>query len=161
MRRRTSVTWMILGLAGLALAGCGGGTGPARPAGPGHTVLDVARENGLNDFVAAVDSAGLTATLSGPGPYTVFAPTDRAFGWRRFGDAEATRKLVSYHVVPGTFTTDFLSGADVNYTTLNGKPLTVDGTGAGLRVDGASVVTADLVADNGVVHIINQVLTPK
>lgn len=161
MRRRTSLTCMILGIAGLALAGCGGGQPAARSAGPGHTVLDVARENGLNDFLAAVDAAGLTATLSGPGPYTIFAPTDRAFGWRRFGDAEATKKLVSYHVVPGTFTTDFLGGADVNYTTLTGKPLTVDGTEAGLRVDGASVITADLVADNGVVHVINQVLTPK
>lgn len=160
MRRR--ITQGLLGLAALALAGCGGGGGghPAAPVGSGDSVLDVARANGLDRFVAAVDAAGLTATLSGPGPYTVFAPSDRAFGSRRFGDAEAAKQLVAYHVVPGTFTSDFLDGSSLNYTTLAGKSLSVDGTGSGLKVNGVAVVTADLVADNGVVHVISQVLTP-
>ena len=139
--------------AALVLAGCGGGGGAPNGA-TGPTVLSVARANGLNAFVAAVDTAGMTETLSGPGPYTVFAPTDRAFAGHRPQTETEARALVSDLVVPGTFTTDFLGGVDVNYTTLANRPVTVDGTG-GLRFGGIPVTRADLVADNGVVHVID------
>ena len=121
----------------------------------------MARANGATGFVRAVEAAGLTETLSGPGPFTIFAPADRAIGGRpRFQSREQAQALIAYHVVPGTFTTDFLAGVDVNYTTLTGRGLNVDGVD-GLRVNGVSVIRADLDAENGVVHIIGGVLTPK
>ena len=75
MRARTGFAPLLL--AALLLGGCGGG-GEAPSGGSGPDVLAVSRANGLDAFVAAVDTAGMTETLSGPGPYTVFAPTDRA-----------------------------------------------------------------------------------
>ena len=72
----------------------------------------------------------------------------------------ALRQVMAYHVVPGMFTSDFLTGVDVNYTTLKGTSLNVDGTD-GLRVDDATIVTPDLGASNGVVNIIDRVLTPR
>lgn len=161
MRRRATLTLLAL-TATLALSACGGGEPPAPTAGQsGQGVLAVARSAGLTDFLRAVETANLTETLSGPGPFTLFVPTNRAFsaaGQPR--DAEQAAVLVASHVVPGTFTTDFLAGMDANYTTLTGKSVAIDGTN-GLIVGGATVITADLVADNGVVHIIDRVLTPK
>jgi uncharacterized surface protein with fasciclin (FAS1) repeats len=158
MHRRHSLRLLVLGGAGLLAACSGGGT---RVAAGGDTVLEVARSHRLNRFLQTVGKAGLTETLSGPGPFTVFAPTDRAFAAARLpGDPDALRAVIAYHVVPGTFTSDFLGGVDVNYTTLNGTSLNVDGT-AGLQVNGANVVTADLVAGNGVVHVIDRVLAPR
>lgn len=165
MRRRHFLRLVTLGSVTALVNGCGrggatGGVGSGG-AGPGSSVLSVARANGAGDFLRAVEAAGLTETLSGPGPFTVFAPSDRGFGGRsRFGDAEQARALVAYHVVPGTFTSDFLAGVDVNYTTLTGASLNVNGMD-GLRVNGATVTRADLAASNGVVHIIDQVLAPK
>lgn len=160
MNRRTALTLIA---AGGTLAACGQpvGTGGAGPAGPG--VLGVAGANGLDRFVRAANVAGLTDALSGPGPFTLFAPTDRAFAASDAGrlDAEALRRLVAYHVVPGQLPADFLEGVDVNHTTLLGSSLNVDGTGAALRVNGAAVVRADLFASNGVVFAIDRVLTPR
>ncbi|MBA3323900.1 MAG: fasciclin domain-containing protein [Rhodobacteraceae bacterium] len=160
MNRRTALTLLA---AGAALAGCGQGGGPqsAGPRGPG--VLGVAGANGLGRFVRAADSAGLTEVLAASGPFTLFAPTDRAFAASAAGrlDGEALQRLIAYHVVPGQLTSDFLEGMDVNHTTLLGSSLNVDGTGTGLRVNGAAVVRADLLASNGVVFAIDRVLTPR
>ena len=153
MHRRAFVTLA----AALALAACAGdGTGG------GDTVLDVARANGLTAFLGAVRSAGLADTLAGDGPYTVFAPSNRALAAAGLpGDPEALRRFLAYHVVPGSFTTDFLGGVDVNYTTAAGSSLNVDGTGGALRVDRATVISPDLIAGNGVVHVIDRVLDPR
>ncbi len=114
-------------------------------------------------LVAAVKAAGLVDTLQGPGPFTVFAPTDRAFAASNAGslDREALQRLVAYHVVPGQLTEDFLEGMDVNHATLLGSSLNVDGSGGELRVNGAGVVRANLAASNGVVYAIDRVLTPR
>lgn len=143
---------------GLAACGGSGGTVPGTSDG---TVLSVARDNGLNRFLRAIDAAGLTDTLAGGGPYTVFAPTDRAFAAADLPrDTGALRDVMAFHIVPGMFTSDFLTGVDVNYTTLKGTSVNVDGT-SGLRVGDATVVTPDLGASNGVVNIIDRVLTPR
>ena len=156
----------VIGLlaAGLALAACGGqGAAPRGAGGGGPDVLAVARSNGLDRFVRAVDSAGMTEALSGPGPFTAFAPTDRAIAASSLGrlDGEDLQRALAYHVVPGLLSADFLEGVDVNHTTLLGSSLNTDGTGAALRVNGAGVVRADLPASNGVVYAIDRVLTPR
>jgi uncharacterized surface protein with fasciclin (FAS1) repeats len=157
--RRTGLGLLILGGAAGCLAGCGGATATGgREAG---TLLGVLRANGLTRFLRAIEQAGLAETLAGGGPYTVFAPTNRAVAAAALPeDTEALRRIVAFHIVPGMFTTDFLAGVDVNYTTLEGSSLNIDGT-AGLTVGGASILTPDLGADNGVVNIIDRVLVPR
>jgi uncharacterized surface protein with fasciclin (FAS1) repeats len=142
------------------LAGCGGG-GARGPAGP--DLIGTARANNLDRLVRAIGSADLTDTLSGSGPYTIFAPTDRAFAASNAGrlDGDGLRRLLAYHVVQGQLTSAFLEGMDVNHTTLLGSSLNVDGTGDGLRVNDARVLRADIAASNGVIHIIDRVLTPR
>lgn len=161
--RRASLRLLLLGGAAAALPACGGGTATSGGTGgqSGGTVLGVLRSNGLTRFLRAIDKAGLTETLAGEGPYTVFAPTNAAMNAAALPeDTERLREIVAYHIVPGVFTTDFLAGVDVNYTTLQGASINVDGT-AGLRANGASIVTPDLGADNGVVNIIDRVLIPR
>lgn len=159
MHRRQILKLALAGGAGLTLEACAAGGGAGGGAASG-TVVDVARSRHLGRFLAALDAAGLTAYLEGPGPFTVFAPSDRAFAAARLPrDPEALGAILRYHIVPGTFTTEFLDLADMNYTTAGGASLNVDGT-EGLTVDGARVTTADLAATNGVVHIIDRVLTP-
>ncbi len=154
-----------LGLAALGLSGCSGGAGGARVSDgprPRSTVLDVVRGEGLSRFLRAAETAELTETLAGSGPFTLFAPTDRAFAASETArlDAAGMRRLVAYHVVPGQLTADFLEGMDMNHATLLGSSLNVDGTGP-LRVNGASVVRSNLMASNGVVFVIDRVLSPR
>lgn len=155
---RRTLLLLLAGAAALPACTPASGTGGAVS---GSTVLSVARSNRLGRFLRAVDATGLDATLSSAGPYTVFAPSDRAFAAARLPrDPDQLRAIIAYHVVPGTFTSTFLGIGDVNYTTLQGSSLNVDGRGA-LRVNGAAVTRADLEASNGVVHIIDRVLTPR
>jgi uncharacterized surface protein with fasciclin (FAS1) repeats len=159
--RRASLRLILLGASVAVLGGCSGGGGGGGGQSSG-TVLDVLRANRLGRFRRAIDAAGLTETLAGDGPYTLFAPTDRAFAAANLPqDTETLRAVVSYHIVPGMFTSDFLAGVDVNYTTLAGTSLNVDGTGGTLRVNGAAILTPDLGASNGVVNIIDRVLEPR
>jgi uncharacterized surface protein with fasciclin (FAS1) repeats len=159
MQRRDFVQLVLLAAGAPALAACGGGTtGGAAPEG---SVLGVARSNGLTRFAGAAEDAGLGEVLAGPGPYTVFAPSNRAFAAASLPRDKALERLLAYHVVPGEFTADFLTGVDVNYTTAAGSSLNVDGTGDTLRVNGARVISPDLAAGNGVVHVIDRVLDPR
>lgn len=167
MNRRTLLSIALFGGAGM-LAGCGGTASPT--ASDRNGVLAVARSNGTATFLRAVEAAGLTDQLSGTGPYTLFAPTDAAFRALPPGRLNALlapsgredlRAVVGYHVVPGMVTSSFMDGMDVNHLTAAGGALNIDGTGGGIRVDGAGVVRRDLEADNGVVHVIDRVLTPS
>lgn len=119
-------------------------------------------------LVAAVKAAGLVETLQGPGPFTVFAPTDEAFAKLPAGTVETLLepgnkdKLVSiltYHVVAGK-----VLAADVvkltEAPTVNGQKIAIDTTN-GVKVNGANVVTTDIVCDNGVIHVIDAVILPK
>jgi len=117
-------------------------------------------------LVAAVTAAGLGGTLSGPGPFTVFAPSDAAFAKLPAGTVEALlgdlpklTAILTYHVVPGK-----LLAADVAKSkalkTVQGQSLAVSVNG-GVKVDEAHVVQADIVTDNGVIHVIDSVVLPK
>lgn len=116
-------------------------------------------------LVAAVQAAGLEDTLAGPGPLTVFAPTDEAFAKLPegtveglLGDKEQLTKILTYHVVAGKVT-----AADVqslsSATTVEGSDLSID-TSDGVRVNDARVIQADVEADNGVIHVIDTILLP-
>jgi uncharacterized surface protein with fasciclin (FAS1) repeats len=116
-------------------------------------------------LAAALTAAGLIDTLKGPGPFTVFAPTDEAFAKIPKADLDALLKdkakltaVLTYHVVAGK-----VMAADVKpgkVKTVQGTELTVS-TGGGVMVDNAKVVKTDIVADNGVIHVIDSVIIPK
>jgi uncharacterized surface protein with fasciclin (FAS1) repeats len=131
------------------------------------TIVDVATANGnFKTLVAAVKAAGLAETLSGKGPFTVFAPTDAAFAKLPPGTVDALLKdvpklqsILTYHVVPAAvMAKDVKSGA---VKTVNGKSLTVVANASGVTVDGAKVTATDVAASNGVIHVIDTVVLPK
>lgn len=131
------------------------------------TIVDVAVAAGsFNTLVAAVQAAGLAETLSGPGPFTVLAPTDDAFAALPEGlvdclllpeNTETLTTILTYHVIDGTVMSTDLVDGDV--PTLQGENVTVDLTD-GVMFNEASVVTADVAASNGVIHAIDGVLLP-
>lgn len=130
-------------------------------------IVDVAA--GAGDFdtlIAAVQAAGLEDTLRGDGPFTVFAPTDAAFAALPEGtldallaDPEALTAILTYHVVPGAVTSGDLSDG-MEAETVNGQSVTI-GVGDTVTVDDATVVTADIEASNGVIHVIDAVILPQ
>lgn len=116
----------------------------------------------------ALTAAGLVETLSGPGPFTVFAPTDAAFAKLPPGTVENLLKpenkaqltsILTFHVVPGLAPSSAIAGKTGQVDTVNGAKLNVDGTN-GVRVGDATVVQADVAASNGVIHVIDTVLIP-
>jgi len=143
--------------------------GPVRADAPG-TIVDVAVGAGqFTTLVAAVKAAGLADTLSGKGPFTVFAPTDAAFAKLPAGTVESLLKpenkkklqaILLYHVVKGDVKSgDLKDGESVK--TVEGQPLTIGIAGGIVNVNGATVVKADIPASNGVIHVIDTVLIPK
>lgn len=151
--------------AGPALAQ-GQGTAPAADR-ASNTIVDVAVKAGtFKTLVAAVQAAGLVETLSGTGPFTVFAPTDEAFAKLPAGTVEAllkdTQKLtaiLTYHVVSGEVTSDKVVSLK-SATTVNGKALAITAYGGKVMVGNAQVVQTDIKASNGVIHVIDTVLLP-
>jgi uncharacterized surface protein with fasciclin (FAS1) repeats len=130
-------------------------------------IVDTAIAAGsFETLVAAVQAAGLVEVLKGEGPFTVFAPTDEAFAKlpegtieKLLADKEALTKILTYHVVPGK-----VMAADVvkldSATTVQGQTVSFD-TASGVKVNGASVITADVEASNGVIHVIDTVIIPE
>ncbi|MFO1120765.1 MAG: fasciclin domain-containing protein [Hyphomicrobiales bacterium] len=119
-------------------------------------------------LVAAVQAAGLVDTLKGPGPFTVFAPTDEAFAKLPAGTVEGLLKpenkdklvaILTYHVVPGKVMAADVAGKETMAKSVQGGEIKVNGTN-GVMVDNAKVVKADIVADNGVIHVIDAVIMP-
>lgn len=141
----------------------------AAPAPAGGTILVTAGKAGnLSTLAAAVDAAGLTDTLNGAGPFTVFAPTDDAFKALPAGVLDALLKpenkdvlasILKYHVVSGAVASSAVTTGDV--TSVEGSALALVADAGKVTVNGANVVTPDVAASNGVVHIIDQVLVPK
>jgi uncharacterized surface protein with fasciclin (FAS1) repeats len=133
-------------------------------------IVDIAIAAGnFKTLVAAVQAAGLVETLKGAGPFTVFAPTDEAFAKLPAGTVEDLLKpenkakliaILTYHVVPGKVMAADVAGKKTMAKSVQGSEITVDGT-RGVMVDTASVVTADIAADNGVIHVIDAVIIPK
>jgi uncharacterized surface protein with fasciclin (FAS1) repeats len=129
-------------------------------------IVDTAVAAGdFKTLAVALEKAGLIDTLKGKGPFTVFAPTDAAFAKVPKADLDALladkQKLaavLTYHVVPGTVMAKDVKAGKVK--SVQGSDLTLS-TSGGVKVDGANVVKADIVADNGVIHVIDSVVLPK
>lgn len=164
MQRRRLITLAGFGLVGLGLTACGGGGGDGPEASGASACSPSPAAHGAGRFARAFAGTELAETLAGPGPFTLFAPTDRAFaaaGANRLSGEDLVTFL-AYHVVPGELTADYMEGFDLNHTTLSGRPLNVDGRSGLIRVGGVATVTRpDLPAANGVVHVIDQALTPR
>ena len=130
-------------------------------------LLETARQAGsFQTLVAAVEQAGLAPALSGTDQLTVFAPTDAAFAALPapvadavLGDDKLLTAVLTYHVVAGRLESGAVAGR-TSLTTLNGQELAVTASGGGVQVDGVPVVQADIRASNGVIHVIEDVLTP-
>jgi uncharacterized surface protein with fasciclin (FAS1) repeats len=129
-------------------------------------IVDTAVKAGnFKTLVAAVQAAGLVDTLKGPGPFTVFAPTDEAFAKipkttldGLLADKAALTKVLTYHVVPGKVMAKDVKAGKVK--TVQGQELTVS-TNMGVMVDQSKVIATDVTASNGVIHAIDTVLMPK
>jgi uncharacterized surface protein with fasciclin (FAS1) repeats len=135
-------------------------------------VLAVAEAEGdLGTFLAALDAAGIMEDFHGEGPFTMFVPTDEAFAAYleqndmsqedAFAGAEMLQSILGYHVVTMTEDSEMVMGMDgQTFTTLNGAPLEVSVDGDTVMVGEATILRYDIVASNGVVHVIDTVLTP-
>src|SRR6056297_1330551 len=137
--------------------------------GDAKDIVDIAAGNDdFSTLVAAVKAADLVDTLKGDGPFTVFAPTNAAFAALPEGTVESLLKpenkdqltaILTYHVVPGKVMSSDLSDG-MMATTVQGGDLTVD-LSDGVMINGANVVTADIEASNGVIHVIDAVILPE
>lgn len=135
-------------------------------------IVDTAVSAGqFNTLVAAVEAAGLVETLKGPGPFTVFAPTDEAFAKLPAGTVETLLKpenkdqlvaILTYHVVPGKVMSGDIGQQQIKAQTVNGTELDVVRVNDVVVVDdGSQVVAADIETSNGVIHVIDTVMLPN
>ena len=156
----TKFTWILSPLAAaLVLGGCA--TTPAP-----KTIADTAASNPqLTTLNELINDAGLADTLRGPGPYTVFAPTDDAFKAVPAATLEALAKdkdrlktMLSYHVVPGALTSTDVKNGPIK--TVQGGNVTLYKSGTFLTVEEAVVTTPDVRATNGVIQVVDKVLLP-
>jgi uncharacterized surface protein with fasciclin (FAS1) repeats len=158
---------LAIGTTVLAMVVAGSNTTAAEA--PTKDIVDTAVAAGsFTTLAKALEAAGLLETLKGPGPFTVFAPTDEAFAKLPAGTLETLLKpenrakltrILTYHVVPGR-----VMAADVvklhSATAVSGDTITIATHGGGVTVDNAHVVKTDIVATNGVIHVIDAVILP-
>lgn len=156
-------------LAVVAVAAMGLVVGSTAARSTEQNIVDTAISAGqFNTLVTALKAAGLVDTLKGPGPFTVFAPTDAAFAKLPAGTVEKLLKpenkaqltaILTYHVVPGT-----VMAADVvklkEAKTVNGKMIAVKVNGSAVMINDAKVSATDIAATNGVIHVIDSVILP-
>ena len=153
----------------LALAASTALAGPALAAGHGMNIVETAAaDERFSTLVAAVEAAGLVETLSGEGPFTVFAPINDAFAALPEGTVETLlmeenidqlTSILTYHVVPGAVMSGDLSDG-MMATTVEGSDITIS-IGEGVMVDDANVIIADIETSNGVIHVIDSVIMPS
>jgi uncharacterized surface protein with fasciclin (FAS1) repeats len=133
-----------------------------------NIVDTVATQGTLTTFSKALAAAGLTGILAGPGPFTVFAPTDAAFeklpkgqldNWLKPENKDQLISVLKYHVSPGRATGQDV-GALSETKTVNGQSAQIKRSGDGIMIDEATITTRDLASSNGVIHVIDQVLAP-
>jgi uncharacterized surface protein with fasciclin (FAS1) repeats len=132
-------------------------------------VVDTAIAAGqFETLAAALEAAGLVATLKGTGPFTVFAPTDEAFAKLPAGTVENLLKpenkqkltaILTYHVVAGKVMAADVAGLD-EAKSVNGKMIDIEVEGSTVKVNAAAVTAADIAASNGVIHVIDEVIMP-
>lgn len=155
-----------------AFAGDYSGTPASVTAAPApKDIVDTAVAAGsFNTLAAALTEAGLIQTLKGPGPFTVFAPTDAAFAKIPKADLDALLKdkkklaaVLTYHVVPGrVMAADVVKMKDgTKVKTVEGREFILGLKGGKVMVDGANVTQTDIVTSNGVIHVIDSVIMPK
>ena len=140
------------------------------PLAEAKNILETANDAGtFTLLLAAIKTAGLTETLSGPGPLTLFAPTDDAFsklpketleGLLKPENRERLKAILTYHLVVGKVTSREIRGKRLEAATAQGGSLLIDAT-KGVMVDNAKVLKADVIADNGFIHVIDTVVMPK
>ena len=133
-------------------------------------IVDTAVKAGqFNTLAAALKAAGLIDTLKGKGPFTVFAPTDAAFAKLPAGTVDNLLKpenkaklvqILTYHVVPGKIMSASLAGKKTDAKTVEGRNISIDATMGSVKVNSATVLSADVAADNGVIHVIDTVVIP-
>jgi uncharacterized surface protein with fasciclin (FAS1) repeats len=130
-------------------------------------IIDTAMGNAdLSTLVTAIKAAGLVETLTGAGPFTVFAPNNAAFAKLDpetlkglLADKDKLSAILTYHVVAGKVMSADVAKLTVA-TTVNGKTIAIDTT-SGVKINTAKVLTADIGCENGVVHVIDTVLMPE
>lgn len=135
-----------------------------------NDIVDTAISAGnFQTLAAALQAAGLVDTLKGEGPFTVFAPTDEAFSKLPEGTVESLLQpenldqltaILTYHVVPGAVMAEQIVGL-TEATTVNGQTVTIQVEGSSVMLDNAKVVATDIMASNGVIHVIDSVILPK
>ena len=153
----------------LALVAASGPAAATAPV-PQKDIVDTAVAAGsFKTLAAALQAAGLVETLKGPGPFTVFAPTDAAFAKLPAGTVESLLKpenkakltaILMYHVVPGRVLAAQVGGM-TSAPTANGQTLAISSENGIVTVDGARVTKADILCSNGVIHVIDTVLLPN
>ena len=162
MKRRGFFALAGAGALALSLSAC-------MPTSSEPDIVDIAAGNpDFSTLVAAVKAADLVDTLKSDGPFTVFTPTNAAFAALPPGTVETLLKpenkdqlvnVLTYHVVPGKVTSDQLAGKRLSVATVQGQSVHVDGRD-GVKVNNANVVSADIMARNGVIHVIDKVILP-
>jgi uncharacterized surface protein with fasciclin (FAS1) repeats len=142
---------------------------PQKPESQKDIVSTAVAAGSFKTLAAALQAAGLVDILKGPGPFTVFAPTDAAFAKLPAGTVETLLKpenkgrltaILTYHVVSGRVLASQVAGMS-SATTVNGKSLAIRSEGGTVTVGGAEVVGADILCSNGVIHVIDTVLLPN
>jgi uncharacterized surface protein with fasciclin (FAS1) repeats len=132
-------------------------------------IVETAVAGNFNTLVAAVKAAGLVDTLKGPGPFTVFAPTDEAFAKLPPGTLESLLKpenkaklqsILTYHVVAGRVMAQDVMKLD-SAKTVEGQSIVIRRINGGVMVDNAHVIETDIPASNGVIHVIDAVILPR
>jgi uncharacterized surface protein with fasciclin (FAS1) repeats len=164
-----SAAFVLLFATSVQAGSCSSTKATASGCGTAKDIVDIAAGAGqFNTLVAAVKAAGLVDALKGDGPFTVFAPTDEAFGRLPKGTLESLLKpenrgtlqaILTYHVVPGRVTAAQVVKL-TSAATLNGQRIDIAAGKKGVIVDNAKVVTTDILATNGVIHVIDNVILP-
>lgn len=139
----------------------------ARKSTTDKNIVELASESGMfTRLISALEAAHLVDTLKSAGPFTVFAPSDEAFAGlpqealaEILKDTEKLASILTFHVVPGRFTSDMLTGVD-SLKTVQGTPLKIDTT-LGVKAGSAHVIKADIAVSNGVIHVVDSVLMPE
>jgi uncharacterized surface protein with fasciclin (FAS1) repeats len=163
--RKLAGVLLLFALCGVSFAGAAQTTTGATST---QNIVEIVQANpNFSTLATALDEADLERTLSGEGPFTVFAPTNAAFDALPPGSLNALlanktqlTSVLTYHVVPGSYLSTRIASMS-SLPTVQGSPLpvTVQPQG-GIRVDGANVVTADIPASNGVIHVVDTVMLP-
>jgi uncharacterized surface protein with fasciclin (FAS1) repeats len=163
------VALMIAAIPGFLIAGGHGKTYKSSESMMKMDIVDTAVSAGkFNTLVQAVKAADLVDTLKGPGPFTVFAPTDEAFAKLPAGtltdllkpeNKAKLQSILTYHVVAGNvMSTDAVKLTSTK--TVNGQSFSIRSGSNGLMVDEATVIKADIIASNGIIHVIDRVILP-